>query len=101
MILLFKGVLKMSTEHLDKKECKKYYQIYSDNSNTPSLIRTIPSVLEFHQTPRFRARGLSPPIGISPCPEDITVIQLFTGLYHRGGQKSISVKLLYRIGVDR
>ncbi len=49
MILLFKGVLKMSTEHLDKKECKKYYQIYSDNSNTPSLIRTIPSVLEFHQ----------------------------------------------------
>ena len=48
MILLFKGVLKMSTEHLDKKECKKYYQIYSDNSNTPSLIRTIPSVLEFH-----------------------------------------------------
>ncbi len=58
MILLFKGVLKMSTEHLDKKECKKYYQIYSDNSNTPSLIRTIPSVLEFHQTPRFRARGL-------------------------------------------
>ncbi len=58
MILLFKGVLKMSTEHLDKKECKNHCQTIPDKSNTPSLIRTIPSVLEFHQTPRFRARGL-------------------------------------------
>ena len=43
----------MSTEHFDKKECKNHHQTYSDNFNTPSLIRTIPSVLEFHQTPRF------------------------------------------------
>ncbi len=48
----------MSTEQLDKRECKNYRQAYPDNLNTPSLIRTIPSVLEFHQTPRFRARGL-------------------------------------------
>ena len=48
----------MSTEPFDKKECKSYRQIYSDNLNTPSLIRTVPSVLEFHQTLRFRARGL-------------------------------------------
>ena len=47
----------MSTEQLDKR-VQKYSQSSSDNSNTPSLIRTIPSVLEFHQTPRFRARGL-------------------------------------------
>ena len=53
----------MPTEQLDKRECKNHSQAYPDNLNTPSLIRTIPSVLEFHQTPRFRARGLSPPIG--------------------------------------
>jgi len=48
----------MSTVQFDKKECKIHCQNESDNLNTPSLIRTIPSVLEFHQTPRFRARGL-------------------------------------------
>lgn len=31
----------MPTEQLDKKECKNHSQIYADNLNTPSLIRTI------------------------------------------------------------
>ena len=38
----------MPTEQLDKRECKNHSQAYPDNLNTPSLIRTIPSVLEFH-----------------------------------------------------
>ena len=67
----------------------------SDNLNTPSLIRTIPSVPEFHRTPCLGTvklpshprtvtadREFSFPKLVlfgkkSPCPEDITAIQLF------------------------
>ena len=38
----------MPTGQVYKKECKNQNQIFSDHFNTPSLIRTIPSVLEFH-----------------------------------------------------
>jgi hypothetical protein len=51
-----------------KRECINKSQITSDILNTPSLIRTIPSVPEFHRTPCFRTRGLSPPIGNSCFP---------------------------------
>lgn len=38
----------MSAGAEDKKEYK-HSQIYPDNINTPSLIQTLLSVLEFHQ----------------------------------------------------
>lgn len=56
--------IEMSTEQFGKKSTK-ISQNPSDNLNTPSLIRTIPSVPEFHRPPCFRTRGLSPPIGNS------------------------------------
>jgi len=51
--------------HRRTKKSADKSQIPSGHSDTPSLIRTIPSVPEFHRTPRMCARGLSPPIGNS------------------------------------
>ncbi len=51
----------MPTGQVYKKECKNQNQIFSDHFNTPSLIRTIPSVLEFHQINHFHGSWTSRP----------------------------------------
>lgn len=45
-------------------------------------IRTIPSVLEFHQISlhSLKGHGLYHRSGISPCPKDLTVLTFFNGI---------------------
>ena len=50
-----------------------------------SFIQTILSVLESHQILRRRARGLYRRSGISPCPEDLSSIQMLVEIIASSG----------------